>query len=845
ENNVQSISSSSEISHNLIGYTRLHGVFIYNIDGNSNLLIERNYVEHPSMGWEHENGIGLEAGTQNLMAKCNYIHNSCGVGIETWKSLGNHTIESNTVENTGLTGCAEHIGEHERVGIRLTSSGNIVTHNLVTGAGGSGILVAYDESKGFLPERNKISQNSIYNNAGISIDLLADNDYINIGDGVTPDNGQRNDAAGNKGLDYPVFTNVSLSNGNLTLEGYIGTASKKLKPVSGETWTIEIYKADDDGNNNGEIEEGDGKSAPHGEGKTYIASIQLSSSDFDSNGNFSKEVSVSSLSVGDLITAITIDNNNNTSEFSANYSVTSANKIYGFVFHDGFNPETDSYIRPNGQKDSYERWDDKQVPPTVYIKLCDNDGNVLQVTSVNQGDGSFSLTGVSNGNYILVEDADNDTGNCEPTELDGWISTTPNQVPITINDSSVNVNFGDFHGSSVKGYVFDDKGDGSTTSTQANNGIMDSVEKGIDGVEVKACKDINCQTVIDNVLTSTGGEYTLYIPYDSSYEGQTVYILEKDKTGYTSTGNTKGNTTSYKNPDNSTVEERNIIDFLNNAGNTYENYNFGDIRKLNIHPFQSYSVTAGSSLSIKHTVSSGSPGKVFVSIVSQNGWSYSVFNDSNCDGNPDGTPIQKSGNYYQLNSGNPISSDNDYCIVIKTVIPTNVQDGTKEKLTIEAFHDWINTDSATFDDNDSTVDTITVTTKTNGMLYLAKFVKNVTQNGEFTKRNEGKPCDILEYKIVFKNVGSKDIKQISINDNIPSGTEFLEDKYSGKDVFLKIGNNQYTGSINETPDTDGVVFTENAIKVNINTLSNKETIKPGEEGYILYQVRIKGDNCGL
>jgi uncharacterized repeat protein (TIGR01451 family) len=835
---------TGKIQHNYIGYTRLHGVFTYQFNGNNDFLIKENIVAFPSRGWNYENGIGLEKGTQKITAECNYIHSSCGIGVETWRSDGYHQILRNTVENNGLS-CGENSGNEEKIGIRITSSNNIIKYNKVINNKGPGLMVAYDSERGFYPEKNLISQNSFSGNSKVGIDLLKDGEnsdglYTGGESGVTPNNGLLDDDVGNKGIDYPIFTNVVYSEGTLHIEGYIGTSTGKLVPPDGKTWKIEIYKADDDGNNNGEIEEGDSKSVPHGEGVEYLLTVELTGDDFDSNGNFSKDISISTISIGDDITAITIDDLNNTSEFSPNISLSRNKKIYGYLFHDGYDVENNTFVKPNKNKDAYEQWKDKgSTAPTVYIKLCDSDENVLAVKEIQDGTGYFEFNNLSAGSYIVIEDTDNDTGNCQPSDPEGWISITENTfyVEIDENNSSANVNFGDFHGSAIRGFVFND--DGGSDITKANNGIKDSGEKGIQNVSVKICLERDCQTVIDSSITDGEGIYELYIPLD--YSQQDLFIVEEDLTGFTSTGNTRGNMTAYKNY-NDPLEDRNIIDYYsNNTGNISENYNFGDVLKVSIQPAQSYSVPSGNSLTITHTISPRTPGAVAVELLSENSWPYIVFDDLNCDSQPDGDPIQKTGNYYVLNNGQKVDKNQNICVVIKVTVPSDAQPELTEKLTVKALEDWLNTDQGVYDDIDETIDTITVKTSSEGMLFLEKFVRNVTQGGDYLKENQASPCDILEYKIVFKNIGSKSIFGLSINDIIPNNTTFVEGAYVGKDVEVIFQNETFTGSVNDNPDQDGVDMQNSTLIVDINRIIGKTEIQPGEEGYILYRVQINGD----
>src|SRR3989337_686536 len=67
---------------------------------------------------------------------------------------------------------------------------------------------------------------------------------------------------------------------------------------------VEIFKSDNDGSG-------------YGEGQAYLGYLTS-----DANGNFSGNLTVSGLTVGDKITGTATDGSNNTSEFGANFTVT-------------------------------------------------------------------------------------------------------------------------------------------------------------------------------------------------------------------------------------------------------------------------------------------------------------------------------------------------------------------------------------------------------------------------------------------------------------------------------------------------------------------------------------------
>ncbi|WP_420595134.1 beta strand repeat-containing protein [Deinococcus sp.] len=223
-------------------------------------------------------------------------------------NLGGLVIEDNTIQNGGNVG----IDLFDTSGTSFANSSGKVTliqRNVVTGTlassgvGGDGIEV---QAQGVT-----ISQNSFYNNARLGINL---GPSFAAADGVTPNDGLISATQANRGQDYPIFTAASISGTTLTVAGYVGSAAGQT--VFGNS-LIEIFKADNSpANQDGEVIVGDGKSVPHGEGRTYLGSLTAAA-----NGTFSGTLTVSGLTVADSITA-TATLSNNTSEFSYNVAVT-------------------------------------------------------------------------------------------------------------------------------------------------------------------------------------------------------------------------------------------------------------------------------------------------------------------------------------------------------------------------------------------------------------------------------------------------------------------------------------------------------------------------------------------
>ncbi len=297
-NAVYHKSNYALITKNYIAHIHYTGIW-----ASSHCDITYNYLYYPAYE-PYGDGITYEdSNGDTITIKKNRIEYAEAYGIEGWGADSSVLIENNTIRANGQ-GNSNPANGGENGGIRIYGNNNIVRYNIIKDHPGAGVVIA--SGKG-----NLISKNSFYNNQGLSIDIDQTHSSGNInGDGVNPNNGTTSLSKPNKGMDYPVITSTSMmEEGGLHIEGYVGKSTQK---ISG-THTIEIYKAEDDGNSNGEVEEGDGTLVPHGKGKWYIGTCQSSS-----NGTFSCNLSIPqgvSYHNGDLLTATATDTNNNTSEY--------------------------------------------------------------------------------------------------------------------------------------------------------------------------------------------------------------------------------------------------------------------------------------------------------------------------------------------------------------------------------------------------------------------------------------------------------------------------------------------------------------------------------------------------
>ncbi len=228
-----------------------------------------------------------------------------GKGIEIWwDDTFDNEILNNTIIRSTTAGIGFHDGAYNNIAMK-----NIITQTLGDGSLNSGAGVLIGTTNGNIPLNNKILQNSIYQNSGASIDI--DPNRWGIGDGVSANDGIMSSLTPNYGIDYPIFTTIDINNSNNTLyvAGYVGSIANN--PTFANT-IIEIYKADNDGNTNGEIIKGDFKNVPHGEGRYYIGSCQS-----DAFSNFDCFFNNVSLNPNDSITATATSSLGSTSEFSA------------------------------------------------------------------------------------------------------------------------------------------------------------------------------------------------------------------------------------------------------------------------------------------------------------------------------------------------------------------------------------------------------------------------------------------------------------------------------------------------------------------------------------------------
>lgn len=200
-------------------------------------------------------------------------------------------IEDNTTSNNGSSGIQAIQGD----------GNDTIRHNLVHSNGAMGIRVS--KRDGASINRVKITQNSVYNNGTLGIDLDEN--------GVSANNGTQDPTAvlANNNIDYPVLNMTNIAGNKLTISGFVGSAGGQTIFANA---VIEVYKGQSGGNETGEIIVGDGKSEIHAEGERYLGTLIA-----DGDGLFSGTLTVSNINAGDIIVCTATDAMGNTSEFGA------------------------------------------------------------------------------------------------------------------------------------------------------------------------------------------------------------------------------------------------------------------------------------------------------------------------------------------------------------------------------------------------------------------------------------------------------------------------------------------------------------------------------------------------
>ncbi len=312
------LNGAATITNNYIAYVNNNGVMMSDAWNGTPNTQQVNFINNEVAFTSFTSGTSDAVSdiANGAVIRGNYIHDylgspasnpALGKGIEVWYQAQGVLIENNTIASMRTAG----------IGINDGASNNTIRRNVITGTvgdgtadSGAGILItSFDDAPpaNGAPSGNFITENSIYGNAGLGIDIdIRTGAYPNafVGDGVTMNDGLKTGTSGNVRMDQPVFSTSTLSGTTLTVTGYVGSAPGQATFANVR---VEIFRSSID-------------PGGYGEGQTFLGFLTT-----DANGNFSGSLTVSGLAVGNRITGTATDAANNTSEFGVNSAVTSGN----------------------------------------------------------------------------------------------------------------------------------------------------------------------------------------------------------------------------------------------------------------------------------------------------------------------------------------------------------------------------------------------------------------------------------------------------------------------------------------------------------------------------------------
>ena len=319
-NNV--IGGTTAADRNLISANTNDGLTIRGV-GASNNLVRGNYIGLDVTGTvdlgNSAQGLSIWAGATNntiggtAAGAGNVISGNNGEGVRITDTGTTGNVVQGNLIGTNAAGTAG-IGNSQK-GLSI---GTAAANNTIGGtAAGAGNTIAYNGWAGLAlvanaGTGNSLLGNAIYSNGNLGIDL-SDN-------GVTANDGARTAGQPNMLMDFPVIQSAGFGGTTLSVSGYVGTAPNDTDFAGAR---IEFFRSPDAAGANGEAD-------------LYLGFLTA-----DASGNFSGNLTVAGLALGDRVTATATDTSNNTSELGVNVTVASAPPTAG---NDAYSVNEDSTL---------------------------------------------------------------------------------------------------------------------------------------------------------------------------------------------------------------------------------------------------------------------------------------------------------------------------------------------------------------------------------------------------------------------------------------------------------------------------------------------------------------------
>ncbi len=278
------IGGDTEDKRNYISGNTLYGIWIFKGDSNE---IKGNYIGLKPNGTDalpNATGIYISSSAKHNTISGNYISGNTEDGVRIDGGPDTRNTLSNNWIGTAADGDSA-LGNGHGIYIMNKSDRNTISLNTIAFNQG-GVVIGEDMRDS--TRENKITQNHIYQNSVIGIDL--GNDGVTENDGVCNSGSQPN-----RGMDFPVITGVSLSGNQLKVQG---TACRQAD-------FVEVFKSDPVNSRQGR----------------YLGTLSVK------GGSFEGTLTVPGVLPSDSVTATAMDSEGNTSEFSDSQSLGGGGRV--------------------------------------------------------------------------------------------------------------------------------------------------------------------------------------------------------------------------------------------------------------------------------------------------------------------------------------------------------------------------------------------------------------------------------------------------------------------------------------------------------------------------------------
>ena len=383
----------------------------------------------------------------------------------------------------------------------------------------------------------------------------------------------------------------------------------------------------------------------------------------------------------------------------------------------------------------------------------------------------------------------------------------------------------------VTGTVFYDDGFGNGTP---NDAIQNGQERGLENVLITATDGNLTRTT----RTNASGAYVFYTaPFGPNV---TVSHTLPRGTGSSIRGSTNPACLATSSNDASAasqiITDANCSDALEvgevgyQDDQVYPGYDFGVLRALDLRSDQTGQVASPGVIEYTHQFTPNTLGAVNLDL-SQGLYTYDLFVDENCDGafaSTEGPHVAPytfgvGPSWPRLDNGALRSCE----LKLRVIVPDGEANGTTDTVALSTDFSWLNT---LIEESLSLQDTTVITT--GGRLELLKDVCNVTQGcSSYATNGTGKPGDVLEYRIRYRNAGSAQISEVEISDPVPFFTTLVQDAYDGTFEAQVI-----------CPDGTAVGIDQadpNTVAANVMTTCAITEVLAGQQGELRFRVRIE------